>query len=297
MVLKGAFTAIVTPFVDDRVDEEGLVHNIERQIEAGVAGIVFLGSTGEEATLSAEEQRRIIAIAVQKMQGRGLVIVGTGSASTRETIEKTKMAKDLGADMALIVTPYYNRPTQEGIYLHFSHIVKEVDMPILAYNNPGRCGVHIETATLMRLAGIPHIVGVKEASGSIMHIADAIHTVCAQYPEFSVLSGDDGMTLPAMALGAHGVISVISNIVPKSMVDLVHAALSGNIDQARSIHEELFALMKMAFIEVNPMPIKAAMQLCGLPSGLCRLPLCSLKPENRDKLAELLLTMGLGVHV
>ncbi len=294
MVLRGTFTAIVTPFIKDRVDEEGLAYHIEKQIEAGITGIVFLGSTGEEAVLRPEERKRIIEMAVERVQGRCLVIVGTGCSSTQETVEKTAQARALGADMALVVTPYYNKPNQEGIYLHFEKIVSSVDIPVIVYNNPGRTGVNIEVATLLKLAQLTSIVGVKEASGNMLHIADVIHTVCARYPGFSVLSGDDGMTLPALSLGAHGVISVISNLVPKPLIDLVAMALNGDFLGARSIHNTLFSLMKMAFIEVNPTPIKSAMRLCGLPAGPCRLPLCAMKTENQDKLAELLLQMGLA---
>ena len=292
MSLKGTFTAMITPLKNDELDEEGLVDNIQRQIQAGITGLVFLGTTGEAATLTDEEQLRVIQIGVRETKGKALVLIGTGSNSTKHAIEKTKRAKDLGADIALVVTPYYNKPTQEGIYRHYEAIAKNVDLPVLVYNIQGRTGVNIETSTLLRIADLPHIVGVKEASGNLGQAGDVIHTIVKRYPLFSVLSGDDAATLPMMALGASGVVSVVSNLIPEKIVALVNAALDGNFYEARKIHEDNLPLFKNAFIEVNPSPIKEAMNFCKMAAGSCRLPLCELKPENREKLKLTLLEIG-----
>lgn len=291
MSLKGVFTAMITPFRGDALDEEGLVENIRMQLEANVDGLVFLGTTGEDVVLTDAERKRVIEIGVAEAKGKALILVGTGSNSTRRTIEKTKQAKELGADIALVVTPYYNKPTQEGIFRHFEAVAKGTDIPILAYNIAGRTGVNIETATLLRIAELPNLVGVKEASGNIVQIADVIHLVRGRCPDFAVLSGDDALTLPLIALGGGGIVSVASNLFPRPMADLTHAALGGHFAEAREIHERLMPWFRFEFIETNPIPIKEAMRLCGFPSGGCRLPLCSLTEKNQERLAELLREM------
>ncbi len=293
MNIKGTVTALVTPFLHHKLDEEGFIHNIRHQIAQGINGIVPLGTTGESSTLSAEEQERVISIAVKEAKGKVPIWVGTGSYCTRQTIEKTQRAKDLGADVALIVTPYYNKPTQEGIFRHFEAIVASVDIPIVIYNIPGRSGTNIETSTLMRIAGLPNVAGVKEASGNISQAGDVLHIIVEKYPHFSVFSGDDALTLPMMALGAVGVVSVVSNLIPKPIIELVNAALQGQFDAARKIHYQLLPLYKAAFIETNPVPIKTAMQLCGMPSGECRLPLYKMAPENLHLLQQVLINMQL----
>ncbi len=293
MDLKGTFTALITPFLKDQLDEEGLIQNIRMQLKAKVAGIVFLGTTGETATLSEEEQDTVIKIAIKEAKGKTLVIVGTGSNSTQKTIENTKKAEALGADIALIVTPYYNKPPQEGLYQHYKAIAANVNIPVLVYNIQGRTGVNIKTSTLLKIAALPNIIGVKESSGSLEQVADVLQTVKKKYPSFNVLSGDDGMTLPMMALGATGVISVVSNLVPERIVALVNAALEGRFHESRKEFEKLFPLFTLAFIEVNPIPIKQAMNLCGLAAGDCRLPLCKMKQENQEALAKVLSKMGL----
>jgi len=293
MKFTGTITALVTPFIDQELDEGGLAYNIRHQIAKGINGILPLGSTGESPTLSSEEQARVISIAVKEAHGKVPVWVGTGSYCTRQTIEKTKRAKDLGADVALIVTPYYNKPTQEGIYRHFEAISSSIEMPIVIYNIPGRCGINIETPTLMRIAGLPNILGVKESSGNINQVGDVLHSIVEKYPHFLVFSGDDAFTLPMMALGASGVVSVVSNLVPTQVIALVNAALQGKFDLAREIHYQLLPLYKTAFIETNPVPIKTAMELCGMPSGGCRLPLYQMEPENINTLRQLLLEMRL----
>lgn len=294
MHLRGAFTAMITPFQNDQLDEEGLVQNIRHQIQAGITGLVFLGTTGESATLSDEEQRRVIEIGVRETKGKALVIIGTGSNSTRHAIDKTKRAKEMGADLAMIVTPYYNKPTQEGIVRHFEAIAKSVDLPVLAYNIQGRTGVNIETSTLLRIAALPHIIGVKESSGNLGQVGDVIATIVKRYPNFNVLSGDDAATLPMMALGATGVISVVSNLLPERIVALVRSALEGNFAETRKLHEELLPLFRDAFVETNPVPIKEAMNFCGMAAGATRLPLCELRPENRAKIKKLVSEMGLA---
>jgi 4-hydroxy-tetrahydrodipicolinate synthase len=291
--LKGTFTAMITPFLNDHLDEKGLAKNIQMQLTAGITGLVLLGTTGETATLTEEEQKRIIEIGVKEAKGKAIIIVGTGSNSTRQTVEKTKKAKELGAEIVLIVTPYYNKPSQEGIYRHFEAIATQVDIPIIVYNIQGRTGVNIETSTLLRIAGLPNVIAVKEASGNIVQAGDVLLHVRKKYPSFSVLSGDDGLTLPMMSLGATGVISVVSNLVPEQVVSLVDAALSGQFHKARKAHEELSPLFKLAFIEVNPTPIKYAMNLCGMAAGHCRLPLCDMKRENQELLALKLRELGL----
>ncbi len=292
MDLRGTFTAMITPFIGDQLDEKGLVRNIHAQLDAGITGLVFLGTTGEDVTLTDEERERVIRIGVRETKGKALVIVGTGSNSTQTTIKKTRQAKELGADIALIVTPYYNKPTQEGIFRHFEAITSQVDIPVLTYNIMGRSGVNIETATLLRIAALPNIIGVKEASGNIGQIADVIHIVRGQYPQFAVLSGDDGVTLPLMSLGGGGIVSVASNLVPHRMVAMVNAALAERYDEARRIHDELMPWFRFEFIESNPIPVKEAMRLSGMPSGGCRLPLTGLMPKNQERLVELLREMN-----
>lgn len=289
MLFKGIYTALITPFLQGSLDEEGLALNIQRQLEAKIDGIVLLGTTGESATLTEKEKERVIEIGVRVAKGKTQVIVGTGCNATHRTIENTRKAEALGADAALIVTPYYNKPTQEGIYRHFEAIAYGTRLPVLVYNIQGRTGVNIETSTLLKIASLPHMAGVKEASGNIMQAGEVLHALS----EFTVLSGDDALTLPMMALGASGVISVVSNLIPNQMKALVDAALAGDFLKARTWHRFLLPLFKLAFIEVNPIPIKEAMARCGLPSGGCRLPLSSMDPENREKLFKQLVKMEL----
>lgn len=291
MKLKGTVTALITPFANNVVDKKGLADNIDFQMAQGINGILLLGTTGEASTLSREEQTDVISIGVDRGKGRVPIWVGTGSYCTRQTIEKTQIAKDLGADVALVVTPYYNKPSQEGIYRHFEAIATKVDIPLVVYNIPGRSGTNIETTTLLRIAGLPNVIGVKEASGNLSQVGDIFHTILSQHPEFLVFSGDDVLTLPMMALGAVGVISVVSNLVPDRMVALTCAALAGEFALAKKIHYELLPLYQAAFIETNPVPIKTAMTLCGIPSGNCRLPLHELAPKNLEHLKNLLLRM------
>ena len=280
-------TALVTPFNGSGIDYDGLRSNIQFQIANGISGIVPLGTTGESPTIEEDERREIVRVAVEEAKNKVPVIVGTGTNSTKSTIEHTARAKDAGADGVLIVSPYYNKPTQEGLYRHFEAVAKAADIPIIVYNIAGRTGVNIETRTLKRLSEICNIVGVKEASGSIPQIMEVITSMPR---DFAVLSGDDNLTLSTMALGGHGVISVASNIVPKKVADLVSHAASGNFEVARESHEELLPLFKALFIETNPVPVKTAMNLLGMPAGPVRLPLVEVSKENLESLKNVLRT-------
>lgn len=283
---KGAYTALITPFTDeDELNEEGLIHLLQRQLSSAIDGVVLLGTTGESPTLSEKEKKRIIEIAKHECKQTSLII-GTGSYSTKQTIINTIAAEQAGADAALIVTPYYNKPTQEGFYQHFKAITEVTELPIIIYNIPGRCSQNLQTETLKRLLEFPTIVGVKEASGNISQINDVIELARQHRPEFSVLSGDDALTLPLMALGGHGVISVISNLLPKEVKELVDTIASGDFQTAQQLHYNLMPLIKMAFIETNPIPIKALHELHDLPAGKCRLPLCNLSEANYELLRK-----------
>ena len=293
MDLKGTITALVTPFRGDSLDLEGFEKNIAFQLESGVSGIFPLGTTGEAPTLSSEEREAVIKTAVAKAKGKVPVWVGTGSYSTKETIAKTRRAEELGADVALVVTPYYNKPMQEGIYRHFKAVAEATSLPIIIYNIEGRCGRNIETTTLMRLAEVPNIVGVKEASGNVLQMSEVIREVGQVREDFAVLSGDDALTLPLIALGGRGAVSVVSNLVPKEMVALTSAALEGRFEEAKALHHQLFPLFRASFLEVNPVPIKEAMTMLGMPAGKPRLPLCEMLSENRERLKETLLNSGL----
>ena len=285
----GLYSVLVTPFLqDESLDEEGFRQNLRFQIEGGVDGIVILGTTGEAPTLTPQEKERLIRIAREEIKPPMPLIVGTGNYSTARTIAETVAAQDLGADIALVVTPYYNRPTQEGLFRHFEALCKAVKIPIIPYNIQGRTGQNLHTDTLKRLMTLPQIIGVKEASGNIVQMMEVLEQVLKQRPDFLVFSGDDNLTLPLISLGGHGILSVVSNLVPAAVAELVHAALSGDIAKARALHFQLLPLFRAAFIETNPIPIKAMMNHTGMPAGPCRLPLCDLMPENARRLHDLM---------
>jgi 4-hydroxy-tetrahydrodipicolinate synthase len=265
---------------------EALRENVRFQIENGVHGLVPLGTTGESPTIREEERKLIIKTVVDEVNSKIPVIVGTGTYSTEEAVRLSKEAQDLGADGLLVVAPYYNKPTQEGLYLHFKAISEAVDLPIIVYNIPGRTGVNVEVQTLVRLSQFDNIVAVKEASGNLAQVMDIIE---ALGDRITVLSGDDNLTLPIMALGGKGVISVISNLLPKPMVEFVEAALKGDFKKAKELHYHLLPLFKAAFIETNPIPIKTMMNLVGMKAGRCRLPLCNMQPHNLEKVKKILL--------
>ena len=286
-MFKGAITAIVTPFAENsEIDEPSLRKLVDFQIRNNIDGIVPCGTTGESPTLEHDEHQKAIEIVIDAAKSKVPVIAGTGSNSLKEAIQMTKKAADAGADASLQVCPYYNKPTQEGLYRHFSEIAKAVDIPIIIYNIQGRTGVNMETSTLARLAKEhSNIVGVKEASGNIAQMMDVI----MELPKnFAVLSGDDNMTLPLMALGGKGVISVASNIIPKEMHELVGCALNGQFEKAREIHYKLLPLFKGIFLETNPIPIKAALAMKGMIIESYRLPMCGMKSENKEKLRQIL---------
>ncbi|MDT7887012.1 MAG: 4-hydroxy-tetrahydrodipicolinate synthase [Thermoproteota archaeon] len=286
MNFVGVITALVTPFKEDySLDLEALRENVRFQIENGVHGLVPLGTTGESPTIKEEERKLIIKTVVDEVNGKIPVIVGTGTYSTEEAVRLSKEAQDLGADGLLVVAPYYNKPTQEGLYLHFKAISEAVDLPIIVYNIPGRTGVNVEVQTLVRLSQFDNIVAVKEASGNLAQVMDIIE---ALGDRITVLSGDDNLTLPIMALGGKGVISVISNLLPKPMVEFVEAALKGDFKKAKELHYHLLPLFKAAFIETNPIPIKTMMNLVGMKAGPCRLPLCNMQPHNLEKVKKIL---------
>ena len=290
MDLEGVFTALVTPFRDDAVDEDALRALVERQIAAGVDGLAPCGSTGESATLSHAEHRHVVEIVVAAARGRLPVLAGTGSNSTREAIELTRYAKEAGADGALLISPYYNKPTQEGIVAHYAEIARETDFPLVVYNIPGRTASNMLPSTLARLADIEPVVGVKEASGDLAQIS-AVVAVCPD--DFSVLSGDDALTLPLLAVGGRGVISTSANVAPAEMVDLVRAFRAGDLERALRTHQRLLPLFDALFCETNPIPVKAALGLLGLVGDEIRLPLTRLTDANRERLQVVLKEIGL----
>ena len=289
-MFMGAITALITPFKNGKVDEKRLVENVEFQIKSGINGLVPCGTTGESPTLSHEEHKRVIEIVIKSAAKRVPVIAGTGSNSTEEALELTAHAKKAGADAALIVSPYYNKPTQKGLYLHFKTIAEKVDIPVILYNIPGRCGVTIEAQTMANLAKLKNIVGVKEAAGSLDSVSQIIRACGIQ---FDVLSGDDVLCLPMMSVGGRGVISVISNLAPKQVAEMTSAYASGDHKKALTLHYALLPLMKAAFVETNPIPIKTAMKLAGLDTGEMRLPMCAMEENNEKLLADVLRQMKL----
>lgn len=289
-MIQGAMTALVTPFADGKVDFDRLRQNIASQIESGIDGLVPVGTTGESPTLDHDEHKQVIEQTVRAADGRVPVIAGAGSNATQEALDMTAFAKKVGADAALMVNPYYNKPTQEGLYRHFMTVADQVGLPIVLYNIPSRTNVTMTPDTVARLAKHPKIIGIKEATGSL-DIASEIINLCD--PKcFSVVSGDDSLTLPLMAVGARGVISVLSNLTPARIKALVDAAWAGNFDEARARHLALFPLIKAMFVQTNPIPIKAAMRLVGKDTGELRLPLCEMSPANHAALEKVLRAQG-----
>ncbi|MCG6918752.1 MAG: 4-hydroxy-tetrahydrodipicolinate synthase [Deltaproteobacteria bacterium] len=289
-MFSGVLPAIVTPFKNGAMDEEGLRQLIEFQIENGVHGVVPCGTTGESATLSHEEHERVVEITVDQVKGRVPVVAGTGSNNTAEAIRLTAHAKKAGADGVLMISPYYNKPTQEGIYQHYKKVAEEVDIPIIIYNIPGRTASNIEPTTFARLAEVKNIAGVKEASGSMKQITEIIR-LCG--PDFTVLSGEDFLTYPLMAVGGKGVICVVANIVPRDMSDLCNLLLAGNYDKGRALYYRLLPLCHSMFIETNPAPVKAALAMMGkISSAEVRLPLVPMSDDSLAKLRKALEDYG-----
>lgn len=291
MEFRGAITALVTPFRSGEVDEEAFRALIEWQIEQGIHGLVPCGTTGESATLSHEEHKRVIRICVDQVKGRVPVLAGAGSNNTREAIELTQDAKDAKADGALLITPYYNKPTQAGLVAHFKAIADRVDMPFIVYNVPGRTAVNLLPETLAILKEeIRQVIGVKEATGDLTQVSRVLE-FCGE--DFQVLSGDDFTALPTMAIGGCGVISVVSNFVPKKMSAMCEAVFAGDLKTAKALHYDMSPLYRAAFIETNPVPAKTALALMGRFPFETRLPMVPLQPENKAKLEAVLQKAGL----
>ncbi len=285
-MFRGTFTAVVTPFRDGGIDDSAFKKLIETQVAAGITGIVAIGTTGESPTLSHDEREHVIRLAVTTANKRCLVLAGTGSNATQHAVADTIMAEKLGVDGALLVAPYYNKPSQEGLFRHFKAIADATSLPIMLYNIPGRCSVDIVPETVVRLAKeCGNIVAIKEASGSVERISD----LRRRLPEsFTILSGDDSLTLPFMAVGAAGVVSVASNLFPGEVCALVRACESGDLKSAAKLHRELLPLFKDLFIEPNPVPVKTALGWRGAMSGEVRLPLCEMSEANQDRLRKTL---------
>ena len=283
MKIQGLYTALVTPFRNGAVDYDKLTRLVEMQVAAGVDGISPVGTTGESPTLSFEEHERVIATVVQLVNGRCKVLAGSGANSTAEALHLTRHAKSDGADFSLQVAPYYNKPTQEGLYRHFATIADSCDIPIVIYNVPSRSGVAVSAETIARLAKNCNVAGVKEASGSVDRVSEILD-LC----DIPVLSGDDALTVPMMSVGAVGVVSVASNVIPKEMKQLVDLCAAGDFGMASAMHRKLYRFFKGMFIETNPIPVKAAMAMRGLIEEAYRLPLCPLADKNREILRQIL---------
>ena len=289
-MFAGSLVAIVTPFKNGRVDERALVDLIEFQIANGTDGIVPCGTTGESATLTHDEHNQVIRLTIEAVRRRVPVIAGTGSNATAEAIALTKHAQEAGADGALLITPYYNKPTQEGLFRHYKAIAEAVELPLVLYNIPGRTSVNMLPTTVARLASIKNIVAIKEGSASLQQVSEIVQA-CGE--RITVLSGDDPLTLPMMAIGAKGVITVTANIVPREMAAMVDAFIAGKLDEAMRVHYRLSPLFTALFYETNPIPVKEALAMMGKIQPELRLPLCPMSAENRDKLARALKDYGL----
>ncbi len=290
-MFKGPMTAIVTPFKNNEIDEEALRALVNFQIENGIMGIIPCGTTGESATLSYEEHERVIKIVIEEVNKRVPVIAGTGSNSTREAIELTKSAKEMGADAALLITPYYNKPTQEGLYQHYKKVAEEVNIPIIMYNVPGRTAVNMLPETVAKLAKIPNIIGIKDATGSINVLTEMIQLTEGE--EFYFLSGDDFIYYPFLCVGGHGVISVVANIAPKLMRDVYDAVQNNDHEKAKMLHHKVFRLAKAMFLQTNPIPVKKALYLMGKIEDEIRLPLVSMSGEPLEALKKILTSEGI----
>jgi len=284
--ISGAWTALITPFRGGAIDEPALRSLVEMQISGGIRGLVACGSTGETPTLTPDEYVHVLELVVAQAAGRVPVMAGTGTNDTASTLERTRIAERAGASAALIVMPYYNRPTQEGLYQHVRHVAERSDLPIVLYNVPGRTGSDLQPTTVARLAQLETVIGIKEASGDVDRASEIIRRTD---PTFAVLSGDDSLTLPIMSVGGRGVISVVSNIAPRAMTSLAAAALAGDFIRARTIHHELLDLCGAMFVETNPVPVKAAAELLGLATSEVRLPLVSLEASSWQRVFEALL--------
>lgn len=290
-MFKGAIVAIVTPIKDDKIDYESYKKLIDFQLKNKTNGILTCGCTGEPATLSYDEHKEMIKFTVEYVNGRVPVIAGTGSNNTKEAIELSQYAEKVGADGCLLITPYYNKPTQKGLYLHYKEIAKNVSIPIILYNVPSRTGISIAPETVLELSEIKNIVGIKEASGSLDQVSKILSLV--KRDDFVVLSGDDSLTLPIISVGGKGVVSVASNVVPYEVSQMVEYALNGDSENARKLHLKLFPIFKILFIETNPIPVKTILSLMGMISPEWRLPLCGPSEENLEKIKKTIKEFGL----
>jgi 4-hydroxy-tetrahydrodipicolinate synthase len=289
-MLKGAFTAIITPFKNGQLDEEAYRQLIEFQIAGGIHGIVPCGTTGESPTLSHAEHKRVVEICLDQVKKRVPVIAGSGSNNTAEAVELTKHAQQAGADYALMITPYYNKPTQEGLYQHYKTVASHTKIPIVVYNVPGRTSLNLLPETMARLAGIPNIVGLKDATGDLKQGSKTLE-LCGD--KITVLSGDDFTVLPLLCVGGMGVISVVSNVVPGDMAGMCNAFFAGDLKKAKDLHYKMWALTEAMFYETNPVPVKTAVQLMGKCTGEVRQPLCAMSKGNEDKLRAVMQKYGL----
>lgn len=290
-MFEGSFVAIVTPFNDDgSLDDDKLKELIEFQIENGTHGIVPCGTTGESPTLTHDEHDHVVELTVETADGRVQVIAGAGSNSTAEALRLTQHAKAVGADGALVITPYYNKPTQNGLYAHFMHIADQVDIPVVVYNVPGRTGTDLQTTTLAKLATHQNIIGLKEATGQLSRASEAVN---ACDDEFTVLSGDDVNTLPIMAVGGKGVISVLANVAPKEVADMCNTFKAGDLQIAQQIHHQTMQLALDLFIDTSPIPVKTVLQMMGKLNGRMRLPLAPMSDDTLEVLRQTVNNMGL----
>jgi len=290
-IFRGAFVAIVTPFIDGQIDEQGLIDLIEFHIANGTNGIVPCGTTGESATMTHEEHHRVVELTVKTVNGRVPVVAGSGSNSTAEAIDLTRHAKDAGVDGVLMVSPYYNKPSQEGLYQHYKAVAEAVDVPIILYNVPSRTSSNILPQTVARLSQIDNIAGIKEATADLIQISQVI-SLCPD--DFSVLSGDDFTSMPTVLIGGTGVISVTSNVAPRDMADMIEAALAGDVAKANQMHYKLFPLFQSMFYDTNPVPAKKSLELMGkIKSGTPRLPLYTIGDDNLVRLKAALSAYGL----
>ena len=288
-MFKGSFVALATPFKNGKIDEPAFSRLIEMHVNAGTDGVIPCGTTGESATLSFEEHEYLVKLTVQLVAGRMAVIAGTGSNNTSEAIYLSKAAERDGANGCLVVTPYYNKPTQKGLIAYYREIAESIKIPIIVYNVPGRTGVNISPAALQEIGKIPGICGVKEASGDLVQMSEIFVDASL---DFSVLSGDDMLLLPSLAIGSHGVVSVVANILPKETKDMITAYREGNHDLALSIHRKMFPVMKAMFLETNPIPVKAAMSLLGMIQPEIRSPLTVMEKDNLAQLKSVLIQYG-----
>ncbi|EKF84820.1 4-hydroxy-tetrahydrodipicolinate synthase [Methanobacterium formicicum] len=295
MKLEGTTVAMVTPFTrDDKVDEEGMRENMNYLLERGVNGLLAAGTTGESATITHQEQKKMMEILVDEVKGKAAAVAGAGSNSSKEALDLVKYAEDIGADYALVITPYYNKPQQHGLYEHYKMLSESVDIPMIVYNVPSRTGTDIDVETIGQVAQLDNIVAIKEANPDLDKVSQTIHKLKSlDVDDFLILSGNDNLTLPMISQGCNGVISVVGNVDPARMSEMVKKAIEGDFQRAKDLHYELYDLMKVLFIESNPVPAKEALNMMGRPAGHVRMPLVPLREESQEKLRKVLLDLQL----